>query len=265
MWYFFSRWSSLAFQILVKKKHVVHKIPRDWVLLENFNNVNDEWLWGRSWRLSHLKTKKNRRNLWLELVAQSRQVQKQQEVESQRRFHFSLMDRHPGSSTRSWSTSGWILQCLKQKKRRPALKNRLVGNAELHKGHLNRESLRAADGVKYFRDTLRPHFIKGAQIVFLWRLYQFTRARRGHVEMVKWIGKCSLLLKRTQDSWHVADVRPERRAKNKPVSCWRSSRECWKTSNRWDGFGSERTSNPRKGGILHRWITTNVSFLLVVT
>ena len=62
-----------------------------------------------------LKTKKNRPNLWLEHIGQSRQISLQQEVESQRRFHLSLVDRRPGSSTRSRSTTGWILQCLKQK------------------------------------------------------------------------------------------------------------------------------------------------------
>ena len=80
----------------------------------------------------------------------------------------------------------WLdLTVREAEKRSPALKNRLVGDAELYKGQLNRESLRAADGVKYFRDTLTPHFIEGAQSVFLSRFYQFTRARRGHVEMVK--------------------------------------------------------------------------------
>ena len=96
----------------------------------------------------------------------------------------------------------WLdLTVLEAEKRGPSLKNRLVGDAEMYKGALDCESLRAADGVKYFRDTLRPHFIKGAQSVFLWRIYQFTRARRGNVEMVKWIGKLSLLLKRLKDSW----------------------------------------------------------------
>ena len=89
---------------------------------------------------------------------------------------------------------------LEAGKRGPALKNRVVGDAEMHKGLLNREPLRAEDVVKYFRDTLRPHFIKGAQIVFLWRFYQFIRARRGDIEMVKWIGKFSLLLKRRRDA-----------------------------------------------------------------
>ena len=67
---------------------------------------------------------------------------------------------------------------LEERRRGPALKNRLGGDAEMHEGLLNRESLRGEDGVKYFRDTLRPYFIKGAQSVFLWRFLQFIRARR---------------------------------------------------------------------------------------
>ena len=96
----------------------------------------------------------------------------------------------------------WLdLTELEAEKRGPALKNRFVGDAEMYEGLLNREYLRAADGVKYFRDTLRPHFIKGAQSVFLWRFYLFTRSRRGNIELVKWIGKFSLHLKRLRDVW----------------------------------------------------------------
>ena len=64
----------------------------------------------------------------------------------------------------------------------------------MYKGLLDRDDLKTADGVKYFRDTLRPHFIKGAQSVFLWSFYQFNRARRGNIEMVKWIGKVLIAL-----------------------------------------------------------------------
>ena len=49
------------------------------------------------------------------------------------------------------------LTVLEVSKRGPALKNRLI--SELQKnygGLLNQESLRADDGVKYFRDSLRP-------------------------------------------------------------------------------------------------------------
>ena len=57
-------------------------------------------------------------------------------------------------------TEYWLdLTVLEESKRGPALKNRLVGAPEIYKG-LSQESLRAEDGVKYFRDTLRPHFIK---------------------------------------------------------------------------------------------------------
>ena len=45
---------------------------------------------------SRLQTKKNQPNLWLEHFAQCRQVNIQQDVESQRRFHLSLMDGRPG-------------------------------------------------------------------------------------------------------------------------------------------------------------------------
>ena len=55
--------------------------------------------------------------------------------------------------------------------------------------------------MKCFWDTLRPHFIKRAQNVFLWRFYLLIRARKGNIEMVDWIGKFSLLLKRLKDSW----------------------------------------------------------------
>ena len=51
---------------------------------------------------------------------------------------------------------------FEETKRGPALKSRLVGDAEMYKGLLNRESLSATDGVKYFRNTFRLHFIKGS-------------------------------------------------------------------------------------------------------
>ena len=62
----------------------------------------------------------------------------------------------------------WLdLTVLEAAKRRQALKNRLVGDAEMNQRLLDRGSLSATNGVKCFRDTLRPHFIKEAQSVFL--------------------------------------------------------------------------------------------------
>ena len=75
----------------------------------------------------------------------------------------------------------WLdLTQLEAGKRGPALKNRLVGDAGMYKGLLDRETLRSEDGVKYFKDTLRLHFIKGAQSFFLWRFHQFIRATSFH-------------------------------------------------------------------------------------
>ena len=48
-----------------------------------------------------LKTEKNRPNHGLEHIAQSRQINLQQEVESQQqRFHLFLMDQRPGLQVR---------------------------------------------------------------------------------------------------------------------------------------------------------------------
>ena len=77
------------------------------------------------------------------------------------------------------------LTVLEEGKRGPALKNRLVGHAEMHQELLHREYLRAENGVKFFKDTLRPHFIETAQSVFFWRFYRFSRARGGNIKMVK--------------------------------------------------------------------------------
>ena len=61
------------------------------------------------------------------------------------------------------------LAVLEVSKGGAALKNRLFSELQKSiKGRLNRESLRADDGVKYFRGTLRPHYVKGAQSVFFW-------------------------------------------------------------------------------------------------
>ena len=63
----------------------------------------------------------------------------------------------------------------------PAVKNRLEGDAEMYKELLNRESLRADDGVKYVRDTFGHRFIKGDQSAFLLRFFNdFLGKKRKH-------------------------------------------------------------------------------------
>ena len=69
---------------------------------------------------------------------------------------------------------GWLdIALLEARKRGPALKNRFVGDAAMYEELLNLETLRSEGGGKYFKNTLRSHFTKGAQSVFLLRFYQF--------------------------------------------------------------------------------------------
>ena len=107
----------------------------------------------------------------------------------------------------------WLdLTVLEAEKRGPALKNRLVGDAEMYKGLLDRESLRAADGAKYFRDTLRPHFIKGAQSVFvpleILSIHSSEKRKRRDGQVDWKIFTALETLKGFLDG-HVADVHPE--------------------------------------------------------
>ena len=85
----------------------------------------------------------------------------------------------------------WLDLCsLDEKKRGPALKARLIGEAAIFKPMLDREQLiDENNGVQYLLDTLRPKFIKGAQNVFLFRLLQFLKYKRGKLEMNRWLAK----------------------------------------------------------------------------
>ena len=68
----------------------------------------------------------------------------------------------------------------------PSLKNRLTGDAAVYKPLLDRDRLRdPANGLRYFKDTLRPHFVKGNQSVFLWRFFQFLRCYRGQSDLLR--------------------------------------------------------------------------------
>ena len=97
----------------------------------------------------------------------------------------------------------------------------------MYKGQLNRESPRATDGVKNFRDTFGPHFIRGAQCVPLEILsIQSSEKRTPRDGQVDWKMFTALETLTGFLDGHVADVRPARRAKNKPVSCPRGSGEC---------------------------------------
>ena len=97
---------------------------------------------------------------------------------------------------------------LEPEKRGPALRNRLEGDAQQYKRLLDREMLRdPQEGVNYFKRFLRPHFIKGAQNVFLYRFMQFMKYNRGTIDLQKWMTRFQLTGNRLIESW--MDLLPE--------------------------------------------------------
>jgi len=84
----------------------------------------------------------------------------------------------------------------------PSLKNSLVGAAEFYKNMLDNTLLRNPDqGVRHFKDVLRPYFVKGVNHVFLWRFLQLFRCYRGNQEFVHWIGKFEVTSRRVLTAW----------------------------------------------------------------
>ena len=98
---------------------------------------------------------------------------------------------------------------LEAEKWGPALRNRLEGEASVYKRLLDREQLREPNGrgVEYFKRTLRPHFVKGAQTVFLYRFMRFMKNNRGNAELMKWMTRFQIDGRRLEESW--MDLRPE--------------------------------------------------------
>ena len=91
---------------------------------------------------------------------------------------------------------------LEAEKRGPALRNRLEGDAAQYKRLLDRDLLRdPVEGVNYFKRFLRPHFIKGAQTVFLYRFMQFMKQNRGTMDLQRWMTRFHLLANRLMESW----------------------------------------------------------------
>ena len=98
---------------------------------------------------------------------------------------------------------------LEAEKWGPALRNRLEGEASVYKRLLDREQLREPNGrgVEYFKRTLRPHFVKGAQTVFLYRFMRFMKNNRGNGDLMKWMTRFQIDGRRLEESW--MDLCPE--------------------------------------------------------
>ena len=94
---------------------------------------------------------------------------------------------------------------LEQENWGPALRNRLEGEAAVYKRLLDRDELRQPNGrgVEYFKRTLRPHFVKGAQTVFLYRFMKFMKNNRGNGDLMKWMTRFQIDGRRLAESWMV--------------------------------------------------------------
>ena len=91
---------------------------------------------------------------------------------------------------------------LEPEKQGPALRNRLEGEAAIHKRLLDRDKLKdKVNGVQYFKSYLRPLFVKGASNVFLHRFQQFMTLHRGSGDMLRWITRFQLSRARMQEAW----------------------------------------------------------------
>ena len=63
------------------------------------------------------------------------------------------------------------------------------------------------EGANYFKRFLRPHFIKGAQNVFLYRFMQFIKFNRGTMDLQQWVTRFQLTGNRLIEPW--MDLLPE--------------------------------------------------------
>ena len=98
---------------------------------------------------------------------------------------------------------------LESEKWVPALRNRLEGEAAVYKRLLDRDDLTQprGTGVDHFKRTLRPHFVKGAQTVFLYRFMKFMKNNRGNGDLMKWMTRFQIDRRRLAEAW--MDLLPE--------------------------------------------------------
>ena len=112
---------------------------------------------------------------------------------------------------------------LETEKQGPALRNRLEGEAAIHKRLLDRDRLKdKVNGVRYFKSylSLRPLFVKGASNVFLYRFQQLMTLHRGNGDMLRWITRFQLSRSRMQEAWDDTYV-PITELNNPDRSCLR--------------------------------------------
>ena len=99
---------------------------------------------------------------------------------------------------RDWLT----MTDLSEERQGPALKNAIQGHMVwLQKKTLLRTELIKKDGVEYLLNKLRPHYLKGATHIFLFRMKIFLMQRRGRMDFSDWIVKWDLAKDKMMGAW----------------------------------------------------------------
>ena len=137
--------------------------------------------------------------------------------------------------------------------------------AESHKGLLNRESLTAEDGVKYFRDRWDPTSSKEPKVCSSGDVTYLFEQGEENMEIDKWIGKFSLHLKRLCGDGHVTTVRHEPGTKRKSVYGWDDPMKCWKNDAERRHAWTLLNKGPGTLGMPHKWLPTETYFHSMIT
>ena len=97
----------------------------------------------------------------------------------------------------------WVsITTLEARLRGPNLKNRLTGTAISFKKLLSNEMIADPEnGVSYFLSTLRPHFVKDVEHMFLWRFLRFFKKTRGNYDITLWIPSWDITYRYLNDAW----------------------------------------------------------------
>ena len=86
-------------------------------------------------------------------------------------------------------------------KQGPQLLSKIIGPALIHKALVDRAKLKAADGVEYLLEFLRPKYISGKTPVFLHRFFKLLKLTRGSQDFRTWTTKFTIARLYCSNAW----------------------------------------------------------------
>ena len=208
-------------------------------------------------------------NLWLDHIAQFQHINEQQEVVWQRRFHHILMD----VLVQIWGADWWLAGSYSAWSRNTSSSTeeqtcRRCWNAQRTSWPRISESRRWSQIFQGYVET--PLHQRSSERVPL-EFFQFSWARRANIEMVKWIGNFSLLLKRLRDACmdvlQVSAMSEERKQNQYLADVTHVHEERQRrnaTALDPNSQGIRTRKKPEAIGTPHRWATMKGSFNSVI-